>query len=74
MNRFVSSLRSHHWLPLLLVLQPGLNPEDYVSIPFLFQGQYYDHETGLAYNRFRYIAVRQKYFIEDTLHPFVRQQ
>ncbi|TWV02543.1 DUF4237 domain-containing protein, partial [Bacteroides fragilis] len=23
-------------------------------IPFLFQGQYYDRETGLAYNRFRY--------------------
>ena len=34
--------------------QPGLNPEGYVSISFLFQGQYYDHETGLAYNRFRY--------------------
>ena len=34
--------------------QPGLNPEGHVSIPFLFQGQYYDHETGLAYNRFRY--------------------
>ena len=34
--------------------QPGLTPEGYVSIPFLFQGQYYDHETGLAYNRFRY--------------------
>jgi RHS repeat-associated protein len=23
-------------------------------IPFLYQGQYYDEETGLAYNRFRY--------------------
>ncbi|WBX75036.1 RHS repeat-associated core domain-containing protein [Tenacibaculum ovolyticum] len=23
-------------------------------IPFLYQGQYYDQETGLAYNRFRY--------------------
>ena len=34
--------------------QPELNPEGYVSIPFLFQGQYYDYETGLAYNRFRY--------------------
>ena len=34
--------------------QPGLNPEGYVSIPFLFQGQYHDYETGLAYNRFRY--------------------
>lgn len=27
-------------------------------VPFLFQGQYYDHETGLAYNRFRYYAQR----------------
>ena len=34
--------------------QPGLNPEGYVSIPFPFQGQYYDYETGLACNRFRY--------------------
>ena len=24
--------------------QPGLTPEGYVSIPFLFQGQYYDYE------------------------------
>ena len=23
-------------------------------IPFLYQGQYYDHETKLVYNRFRY--------------------
>ena len=23
-------------------------------VPFLFQGQYYDRETGMAYNRFRY--------------------
>ena len=36
--------------------QPGLNPEGYVSIPFLFQGQYYGYETGLAYNRFRYYS------------------
>ncbi|WP_278786371.1 RHS repeat-associated core domain-containing protein [Prevotella histicola] len=28
--------------------------EGYVSKLFLFQGQYYDHETELAYNRFRY--------------------
>ncbi|MCS3370795.1 hypothetical protein NXX03_22745 [Bacteroides thetaiotaomicron] len=25
-------------------------------VPFLFQGQYYDCETGLAYNRFRYYS------------------
>jgi len=25
-------------------------------IPFLYQGQYYDHETELAYNRFRYYS------------------
>ena len=25
-------------------------------VPFLFQGQYYDRETGLAYNRFRYYS------------------
>ena len=25
-----------------------------VTVPFLFQGQYYDYETELAYNRFRY--------------------
>ncbi len=23
-------------------------------VPFLYQGQYFDEETGLAYNRFRY--------------------
>lgn len=28
--------------------------KDYVKIPFLFQGQYYDEEIKLAYNRFRY--------------------
>ena len=28
--------------------------KDYVRIPFLFQGQYYDEEIKLAYNRFRY--------------------
>ena len=30
--------------------------KDYVKIPFLFQGQYYDEEIKLAYNRFRYYA------------------
>ena len=60
--------------------QPGLNPEGYVSIPFLFQGQYYDHETGLAYNRFRYYDPELgRYILEDpirllggiTLHAYV---
>ena len=45
--------------------QPGLNPEGYVSIPFLFQGQYYDYETGLAYNRFRYYDPEQGRFISQ---------
>ncbi len=26
-------------------------------VPFLYQSQYFDEETGLAYNRFRYRAV-----------------
>ena len=25
-----------------------------VNVPFRFQGQYYDEESGLHYNRFRY--------------------
>ena len=58
--------------------QPGLNPEGYVSIPFLFQGQYYDHETGLVYNRFRYYDPELgRYISQDpirlasgTLHPY----
>ena len=58
--------------------QPGLNPEGYVSIPFLFQGQYYDYETGLAYNRFRYYDPELgRYISQDpirlasgTLHPY----
>ena len=49
--------------------QPGLNPEGYVSIPFLFQGQYYDYETGLAYNRFRYYDPELgRYISQDPLH------
>ena len=48
--------------------QPGLNPEGYVSIPFLFQGQYYDHETGLTYNRFRYYDPELgRYISEDPI-------
>ena len=48
--------------------QPGLNPEGYVSIPFLFQGQYCDYETGLAYNRFRYYDPELgRYISEDPI-------
>ena len=48
--------------------QPGLSPEGYVSIPFLFQGQYYDYETGLAYNRFRYYDPELgRYISEDPI-------
>jgi len=39
-----------------------------VSIPFLYQGQYYDYETGLAYNRFRYYAPELgRYISEDPI-------
>lgn len=53
---------------------------DRIRIPFLFQGQYYDHETELAYNRFRYYAPELgRYISEDpirfasgiTLHAYV---
>ena len=46
--------------------QPGLSPEGYVSIPFLFQGQYYDYETGLAYNRFRYYSPELGNYISPS--------
>ena len=48
--------------------QPGLNPKGYLSIPFLFQGQYYDYETGLAYNRFRYYDLELgRYISQDPI-------
>lgn len=34
-------------------------------IPFLFQGQYYDRETGLAYNRFRYYSPQMGIYISQ---------
>lgn len=34
-------------------------------VPFLFQGQYYDRETGLAYNRFRYYSPRMGVYISQ---------
>ena len=34
-------------------------------VPFLFQGQYYDSETGLAYNRFRYYDPKTGAYISQ---------
>ena len=34
-------------------------------IPFMFQGQYYDPETGLAYNRFRYYDPKTGSYISQ---------
>ena len=42
--------------------------KDYVKISFLFQGQYYDGEVKLAYNRFRYYAPQMgRYISEDPI-------
>ena len=42
--------------------------KDYVKIPFLFQGQYYDEEIKLAYNRFRYYDPELgRYISEDPV-------
>ena len=42
--------------------------KDYVKIPFLFQGQYYDEEIKLAYNRFRYYDPQMgRYISEDPI-------
>ena len=42
--------------------------KDYVRIPFLFQGQYYDEEVKLAYNRFRYYDPELgRYISEDPV-------
>ena len=34
-------------------------------IPFLFQGQYYDQETELAYNRFRYYSPQMGMYVSQ---------
>ena len=34
-------------------------------IPFLYQGQYYDFETNLAYNRFRYYSPETEAYISQ---------
>ena len=38
---------------------------DRVMVPFLFQGHYYDPETGLAYNRFRYYDPKTGAYISQ---------
>ena len=38
---------------------------DRIRIPFLFQGQYYDHETELTYNRFRYYSPETGAYISQ---------
>ena len=56
---------------------------DRIRIPFLFQGQYYDYETGLAYNRFRYYSPELGSSISEdpirllggiTLHAYVEDR
>jgi RHS repeat-associated protein len=39
--------------------------KDCIRIPFLFQGQYLDSETGLAYNRFRYYSPELGQYISQ---------
>ncbi len=34
-------------------------------VPFLYQGQYFDEETGLAYNRFRYYSPDSSTYISQ---------
>ena len=38
---------------------------DSTFIPFLYQGQYYDEEIGLAYNRFRYYSPESGTYISQ---------
>ena len=37
-------------------------------VPFLLQGQYYDCETGLAYNRFRYYDPKMGMYVSCLLY------
>ena len=47
--------------------------KDYIKIPFLFQGQYYDEEIKLAYNRFRYYAPEYRKLHMPRPHRFTRR-
>ena len=38
---------------------------DNIFVPFLYQGQYYDNETELAYNRFRYYSPESGMYVSQ---------
>ena len=43
----------------------SLGEEVFPFVPFLYQGQYYDFETGLCYNRFRYYSPETGSYISQ---------
>ena len=43
----------------------SLGDEVFPFVPFLYQGQYYDFETNLAYNRFRYYSPETGVYISQ---------
>ena len=43
----------------------SLGDEVFPFVPFLYQGQYYDFETGLCYNRFRYYSPETGSYISQ---------
>jgi len=43
----------------------SLEDEVFPFVPFLYQGQYYDFETNLAYNRFRYYSPETGAYISQ---------
>ncbi|WP_276727234.1 RHS repeat domain-containing protein [Capnocytophaga granulosa] len=43
----------------------SLGDEVFPFVPFLYQGQYYDFETGLCYNRFRYYSPETGAYISQ---------
>ncbi len=45
--------------------ESGLAPTNMIDNPIRFQGQYYDEESGLHYNRFRYYCPKQRRFIHQ---------
>ena len=45
--------------------QSSLGDDVFPFVPFLYQGQYYDFETKLAYNRFRYYSPETGAYISQ---------